>query len=644
MDRVEEVKMKKSTKLALTSLAVTFVLAACIVGGPLLHEEPEEVSADPVLIPVLVQTVSPGLGLGLFAAGVVTGMVLMYLIMSQSGDSIDPEIARNYRNYEAELIETNFGNVANVLQTVTSQDSKLWRFTESHWSRAQELAVADLYAYLDDYNGDILFNKSLGRATVANHTYTMQSLMDFVYYDLSERGNAEYSKGTYDKSVFNYGIRWDGDSLEGNRDAAAFLYPDSCVIAIPTADNNLVYLDTELMDGDRKATSGMIYISGAGTMTHTETLGTYTATDGVLDMTAMPSGVYSLSPGAMYGGNFTPSLSANAAELTGGMIINHESGQTWAVADGDGLRIIRNGAVTESSALGYFVDYDGPIKDGTNDRQRYVDLAPMIRAWDDMISSIEYVTQTVDANGQATWDIFDSVGSANAFVSPSTLYLVNENVSYTADQRRMMYVSAMEQVSGYYQSNKAGLSAPMTISKETMDLYCHGDIYLNGTLVIENAVFSPMTYLESMELSVGMNKWDAAGACMIWDTAEDMASWGGTAENGTLLPMASDGTYTIEIDQIVYGQTSVPSVTLTMTEMSKMFVNPIEWDPAPEPPDYDGTGRMIALIVTLLGVLVAFAGFYFRSPVVIILGIVMIFLGFMVVESLYAELLKLGVI
>ena len=636
--------MKKSTKLALTSLAVTFILAACIVGGPVLNEEPEEVSADPVLVPVLIQTISPGLATGFFAVGMLTGAILMYLLMSSAGDDVDPEIARNYRNYEAELIETNFGNVANVLKTVTTQDSKLWRFTESHWSRAQELAVADLYAYLDDYDGDILFNKSLGRATVTNHTYTMQSLMDFVYYDLSERGSDEYSKATYDPSVFSYGIRWDGGSIDGGRDAAAFLYPDSCVIAIPTEEHNLVYLDTELMDGDRKATSGMIYISGSGTMTHTETLGAYTATDGVLDMTAMPSGVYSLSPGAMYGGNFTPSLSSAAADLTGGMIINHESGQTWAMADGDDLKIIRNGVVAESSTLGYFVDYDGPMKEGTNDRQRYVDLAPMIRAWNDMISSVEYVTETVNANGQATWDIFESVGAVSQFVSPSTLYLVNENVSYTADQRRMMYVSAMEQVSGYYQGNKARLSAPMTISKETMDLYCHGDIYLNGTLVIENAVFSPMTYLESMTLATGMNSWNAAGACMIWDTSEDMESWGGTAENGTLLPMSSDGKYTVDIEQIVYSQTSVPSITLTMTEMSKMFVDAIDWDPASEPPSHDDNGRIAALIVTIIGVLLAFAGFYFRSPVLIIIGIAVIFLGIMVVESLYAELLKLGVI
>jgi hypothetical protein len=314
------------------------------------------------------------------------------------------------------------------------------------------------------------------------------------------------------------------------------------------------------------------------------------------------------------------------------------------MADGDDLKIIRNGVVAESSTLGYFVDYDGPMKEGTNDRQRYVDLAPMIRAWNDMISSVEYVTETVNANGQATWDIFESVGAVSQFVSPSTLYLVNENVSYTADQRRMMYVSAMEQVSGYYQGNKARLSAPMTISKETMDLYCHGDIYLNGTLVIENAVFSPMTYLESMTLAIGMNSWNAAGACMIWDTSEDMESWGGTAENGTLLPMSSDGKYTVDIEQIVYSQTSVPSITLTMTEMSKMFVDAIDWDPASEPPSHDDNGRIAALIVTIIGVLLAFAGFYFRSPVLIIIGIAVIFLGIMVVESLYAELLKLGVI
>lgn len=637
--------MKKSTKMALTSLAITFVLAACIVGGPLLiSDEPEEASADPVLIPVLIQTMSPGLGLGLFAAGALAGAVIMYLYMSSAGDSIDPEIARNYRNYEAELIETNFGNVATIMSTVSTQDSKLWRYTESHWSRAQEVAAADLYAYLTEYDGDTLFDQSLGRATVTNHTYTMQALMDFVFYDLSQRGITEYSKGTYNNNVFDYGISWTGGSLPGNRTASSYLYPDTLVIAEPTAEKNLVYLDTELMEGDQKATSGMIYVSGTGTLTHAETMGKYTVTNGTIDMTTMPSGIYSLSEGAIYGGNFTPSLSEGAADLTGGMVINHDSGPVWAIAAGDILRIIQGGIETGSATLGYYVDYDGPSQDGTNDRHRYVELAPMILAWDDMISSVEYVTQTVNANGQATWDIFDLVGEASPFVSPSSLYLVNENVTYTADQRRMMYVSAMEQVAAYYQGNKAGLSTPMTISKETMDLYCHGTIYLNGTPVVQNAVFSPMTYLEGMTLEVGTNVWDAAGACMIWDVTEDLSMWGGTAENGTLLPMASDGTYTIEIDQIVYGQTAVESVELTMTEMSKMFASAVPWDPAPEPPWYDDTGKVVALFVSLIGVLIAFAGFYFRSPVVLIVGIALICLGFLVIESLYAELLKLGVI
>ncbi|MFA6710826.1 MAG: hypothetical protein WCR83_05855, partial [Candidatus Methanomethylophilaceae archaeon] len=177
-----------------------------------------------------------------------------------------------------------------------------------------------------------------------------------------------------------------------------------------------------------------------------------------------------------------------------------------------------------------------------------------------------------------------------------------------------------------------------TISVESLKLYCYGTLYnADGTVLAANVIFTPYMYIKDMTVSTtGYNVFEQSAMTMVWDTAaSSLSGWENTGTERTVVLMEK-GTY-FTASSIQYNNNAVDSVDLKVKKIVTTGVFGDDYiEPVPVPDGKDMSWVFMMAIVEL-GMLIAMIGIFplNRSTFVIIIGVIVIAVGFCASDLIY---------
>lgn len=548
-------------------------------------------------------------GVGILIGVVVGGGTVYYVMNHDTPDTvIDPELnLANYRKAEAEKTQAALLNSAEMANSGLTIDSYVWGFTDSYWQRSVELIAASDWTAGATYDAEYILQKATVVENMDRLYYSWQHVVDSHFW--AHRDVRSIWSGDY--TPLNMGFAYDYESIY----ADGQIYTDTLSRVLPVAGGNRVYLSATLPEDANPATSGKIYVNGTGRVTYDDGQ-VINLTSGTYSLSTFRSGYCTLS-GAEFFGPFLPAA-VNSADIQGAMALITGTETLFAYADGDEIKIRNGNNVTSSSSLSYEVTY--PNKDGVT-QTLTADLSKVLTGWNAIIAGMEHTVSTSSNVSWAAWQLYDSMGSANPLVSVSAIMPDLTNVTMTREQIYAMSVLAMIQISKWMEStSKPMMSTDLMISEESMDLICKGTIKAaNGTVVAEDAVFTPYAYIRDQMVRIGTTIWTQPGMALVWGSTD---TWSGEADLTSMELLTLDTGMTMEIDSMEYLGAPVESMILDVKEMvvvkNKYLDDHPDPTPVPEPKDLT---LLVKVLFFVIAALVAVVGFYTRNPVLLLIAL-----------------------
>lgn len=604
---------------AVLSVLCAVLVLACPLGVAL--DDGNVIEEDDAVLPVVVAYGA------ILLLGLVMGSIGQQLADSQgSGDvpagSDQGDVNAGYREMQAELISTNYSTASGIWSRLAVNDAQLWSFVEAYFDLQAETAVAALWSDAKDYDGDdILIQSSLITNALVYNYNTASAWNEFVdswsgYRDLwAERGEA------YDSMEVSFG--WDGHSWTSD----GVFSPELARFVVPTQTSDRVYLDVVEGSGDTEVygrTNILYAVGGPGSLTSASTGRTHQLSEGGNDLADMgvTSGWYELGTGPAYiSQNIGGSVSHDGLMPTACMLIRNGSEYAYAYESGGSIVIVRDGASSVSDSLTMTVAYDDA--DGTVVDDSIVDLEQVLVAYDGVSDALNSAFISVNYAGEAAWNVYDMLGESSALIKPSSITVGTQtDVPLTSEQAAVMYIAAMGQLAALGQD---ATSDGITISPNSMGLYCYGNIYYEGVIIAEDAVFTPFVYSDAT-LSVGSDVLEVNGIAMVWATGlESLEAWDGVTEGSSIIGITGA---TLDILDIVSDGTEVSSLDLDVVSMERLGLIGFDVPDVPDTPRTIDVVPLLQLIVVLIGAVVALAGLFVRNPWLMLIGIVAAVAGY----------------
>ena len=532
----------------------------------------------------------------------------------------DDSVNATLRELQAQLVTSNYDTASGIWSQLAVNDAQLWSFIESYFDSQAETAVASLWSDTSDYDGDRVQELSSFITNSIIYNYNITSAWNEFVQSWSGYRDYWAADAAYDSMVASFD--WDGYSWTSDGVFSAELMR----FVTPTQTSDRVYIDVVGSDeeGWRDRTNSMYSIGGAGSLTSVSTGRTYSLSEGENDLLdlGVTSGWYELGTGATYAAsNISGSVSADGLMPSACMLLRNGSDYAYVYESGGSCVIVRNGQSTVTSALGLSVDYDNA--DGDRVDGGTVDLVQVLAAYTDVSDALNHAALSVNYAGETAWDVYDALGQSSALIKPSSITAGTQtDVPLTSEQASVMYIAAMQQLA---EMGQDVTTDGIQISPESMDLYCYGDIYYEGVLIAEDAVYTPYVYSDAT-LSVGSDVMNVNGIAMVWATdVPSLEEWDGVTSNSTIVSISGA---TLDIRNIVSDGTETSSVDLEVSSMERLGL--IGFD-VPEPPPTPETVDIVPLvqiILILLGAIVAVVGLFVRNPWLVVIGIVVAVAGY----------------
>jgi len=175
----------------------------------------------------------------------------------------------------------------------------------------------------------------------------------------------------------------------------------------------------------------------------------------------------------------------------------------------------------------------------------------------------------------------------------------------------------MMNIADYWETNGGKIGDIDFITNlESVDLYVYGDIYYNGTLWMENAIFTPyLTVSEEQVLTVGTETaWGGPGYAMVWAQVERYNLWDKSTSTTQHYLLNLDSNYTIQVKNIVKSGSEVNSITLTPTVIKRYTTDPGSVTPGPEPKETLDSSTLILIIMIELAIIFLLLGYIGGQP------------------------------
>lgn len=541
------------------------------------------------------------------------------------------------KDFAKEISMSNTADAISVLIGTSSilvdNNSQTWALAQSHLNRVSEISAGSLWESGAAYDPARVLQGGAVYSVIANGMWNTSYALDYGLNELSD-GMLKYWSGQDWASGIDASLVWTGGSMPAGTSLTINLTP----IVMADQDNGRVYLSSS----SAQYGSITVWSDVGGTISSLDGIVQRSISSGINVIESLPDGFYTLSQGT-WAGQFLPyavtSDSQDHAAVAGGAVIS----------DGDSIAFVTfsDGSVrirTQSSGSWHTVDSDS-LKIRFSSGSSYdADITDIIEVYAEQIAVMQDCIVKAAVAGQTMWTISAMAGSANILLSPSSISPDLTNLGFDANQSFALYVSALSQISSYYASYGEVLSAgQVKISAESLEMYCHGTIHaMDGSVIAENAIFTPYSNIENMIVSRGnVTTFGSSGTVMVWATGvPGLAGFdASTTEMHTAVVMP-EGSYFVA-DEISYRGESVSSVKLTVKEISRTdtlqsIVRDDITSPKVLPADV-----LVAVIMIELAVILGLVGTtFFRSPVLIVVAVIVAILGFLIPETITRFLLE----
>lgn len=542
------------------------------------------------------------------------------------------------KDFAKEISMSNTADAISVLVGTSSilidNNSQTWALAQAHLNRVAEISAGSMWESGATYDPARVLQGGAVYPVIANGMWNTSYALDYGLGELSN-GMISYWSGQDWASGINTSIVWTGGSMPAGTSLTINLTP----IVMADQDNGRVYLSSST--------------TAYGTITvWSDVGGTISSLDGVVQRSvapgmnvieSLPDGFYTLSQG-MWAGQFLPYAvttdGQDHAAVTGGAVISDGASVAFVTVSDDTICIR-----SQTSESWNTVNSDSvKIRFSASGSVHDADISEIVRVYTSQIGTMHDCITRAAVAGQVMWTLSASAGSANIFLSPSSVSPDLTNLGFDANQSYALFVSALSQISAYYSSYGEVLSAgQVKISAESLDMYCHGTIHaIDGSVIAENAIFTPYSNIENMVVSRGnVTTFGASGTVMVWATGvPGLAGFDASSTDMHTAVVMPEGSYFIA-NEISYHGESVASVTLTVKEISRTdtlrsIVRSDVQSPKVLPADV-----LVAVIMIELAVILGMIGTtFFRSPVLIVVAVIVAILGFLIPETITRFLLE----
>ena len=600
-------------------MTATMILAASFAVGVAVDESDE--SDGFILTTAGIILISTGTAAVIIGAIAGTSFTAGYLIGTAlaEGDGSTPD--EEVRGYEAETIAQLISDGVGFTETQMESHTQIWKLTNEHWIRQSELAASELWMIGGEYVPSDVLSVS---GTYLNSSYMLENAAVQVneqYDSLSRRVDVWNTQTLYDDRMalaFGYGTEVFG-TTEGW----------GCTL-LTVAEPKTAYDEAYISGGD-------LWTFGSDSVTLTSASGdVFVISGGYADLDSMRDfepGVYKLQTNATYAGSILPVYSFSASDVRSGMVM--DAGNTTKLAQYDNGRVIIDGCGYDGLSLNI-------IPDGAS--TRIVDLTDTLSSYDELLDAVFETMGDANSSAKAVWNIYSAVGKASSYLTTLNMPDNYANVDLTQAQKEIMTVLALEQLSEYYQDNSGALKTQnYTMSDGSMSFFAHGDIIdTNGSTLYSDAIYTPFYYFEDQHLVNGNNVQTQKCIVAIWDFGTDpLSSWDRASSTASAKLVELEENSILDINEMMYGGEVVNSIDLETKSITLIDANSMSDDPL-DPPSEDGTLKIIVMIVfCLLGALCLFAGYRSGSPLMMVIGAVLMVAGIFLSGHI-ADLLKGG--
>ena len=533
-----------------------------------------------------------------------------------AGDQQD--IYEQLRDIYGEEWMNNMDVSLGYITSIMPADTSLWAFTSTYWNRAAELVVAEQWQEGDDYDPNATLEWSLMRNNVNNYIYDWQATVDRAYNNIIDM--RQYLTGDcYGNMIMSVDMG-SSMSITAPTDAAAQFYMDMCQYVSGATRGQYVYIDTDATDGTSEynaMTSGTLYNFSNIELRLTKmsldandpggSTITVPANSSVV-VSNSPSGLYRIdSSTATFAGPLTKAAeneTYHAADVGGAIVFKDENDLYLVTPSGNNVSILSSsGSSWNSNSLRFHMSFDG--RDNTDTYSVLCDGSSynVVSTWDAMIRQINDVIDDATTAGETLWGIFDVAQESTAFLSPSSLTQTIQGMNLSAEEEQAITIQGMMRLADYWNQNSEELTSYEFIrNTESVDLIVYGDIYYNGQLWMENAIFTPyMTVSQSQTLTVGEEtEWGGPGFAMVWGQEENFGAWDGSTDTQSQALVNLDSTYSIDVKYMEKNGEDIDTITLTPTLILRQTTDPS--DPS-EPVDpvrvLDGSMLIMLLILSI---------------------------------------------
>lgn len=514
-------------------------------------------------------------------------------------------------------------NVTDVLQALTASgiiNSDLGTFSQSYFNRMAEVAASEVWSAGSTMDADTILSDS----TAADN-------MAVLAQDVANAVSSPFGYA-HDSKQLSFGFTWASTTIGAkvmteDSKGARLYYGLGCTVTSSSADRVYLYA------GDTENYSAL-YVSGGATITGTDGK-TYALAEGYNSLSALGinSGYYQLAAGHTYIGTMADSGASDAATLLPAVVLSGSTALAYVTMPADGqYSVVYNGAAATATNLTY------NIKDSDST------AAVQIAAGLSILSSIHATCRAIESkaitSAQAAWKVYDTAGKSSSLVSPSALIPNLKDLDFTSDQVYLIYMSALDQMSAYYETASGNFSAEdVIISQDSLQLICHGTIYSDSTKTAARATdvyFTPMCYLRDQAVVIGDTAFMQPGLAMLWNktTAGFQASGLVVLESGNYL----------SIDSLEYkGQsyaTAGDGVTLHVTKLTETNgYKSSEHKDTPNPET-----NWAKLILYIAGAILIVGGLITQRIDLILCGVACLLVAWLAGAWIWTAVKKLGII
>jgi hypothetical protein len=268
----------------------------------------------------------------------------------------------------------------------------------------------------------------------------------------------------------------------------------------------------------------------------------------------------------------------------------------------------------------------------------------VLRAMDSFLANIDAVTADALGSARAVWQLYDTVSEKNAWATTLSVVSNYENTALPSAMKSAMTVSAMQQISSYYQAHEGsfeGFRVSVADDSASNIPLVRGSIYNSrGDALYTDVVFTPFFQTADTVISTESDRItvDSYATAMVWDAGKDFATWyAGGAESGSMISLEAGDYFTVtELGHLSGDGIHHDDVlSLKVREIDPIAAQGMDNPPIDDTEKHGKGIDWLQVVSILAGVLLAILGLLRRDPLSVVFGIALILFGVLFADRVW---------